>query len=334
MLRLEVISDFTRLLSLRDDWRELWESSPSPTPFNSPDWLITWWEHFGSGELRVFLVKDDEPRIVGIIPSFLHNWNRQRQLTLLGSGISDYLDPIILPEHRGEVIRCLTDYLERDGEWERVDWQDLSCDMSLAGLSSDEKLAAHAQPDLACSEIITNRSFSEYWDERPAGLRRNVRRYRNKAEQIGKLEFHITRSYNEKCLQTLFALHGERWRERGEPGMITINKSEPFLRAVAQVFAPRQMLTFFTLTFEGELAAVILGFPCRNMIYAYLSAFDPSYAEFGFGRILLFEALRHAWEQKFQSWNFLRGDEAYKQEWGARVIPKVRLVVTRQPIAP
>ena len=31
---------------------ELWRRAPAATPFQSPAWLIPWWRHFGSGELR------------------------------------------------------------------------------------------------------------------------------------------------------------------------------------------------------------------------------------------------------------------------------------------
>ncbi|HEY7305168.1 MAG TPA: GNAT family N-acetyltransferase, partial [Bryobacteraceae bacterium] len=58
-------------------------------------------------------------------------------------------------------------------------------------------------------------------------------------------------------------------------------------------------------------------------------AFDPEYSTFGFGRTLLYHALRYAFETGYESWNFLRGNEPYKFDWGARSIPKARLLITR-----
>jgi hypothetical protein len=46
--------------------------------------------------------------------------------------------------------------------------------------------------------------------------------------------------------------------------------------------------------------------------------------------VLLFEALRHCFEQGIQAWNFLRGDEPYKALWGAETIPKLRLILVRR----
>ena len=77
------------------------------------------------------------------------------------------------------------------------------------------------------------------------------------------------------------------------------------------------------------MAAVIVAFSHQGELFAYLSAFDPAYGAFGFGRILLYEAVRHASREGYSYWNFLRGDEPYKTDWGATPIGKSRVIVTR-----
>ncbi len=53
-----------------------------------PEWLLTWWWHFGSGRLRVMVFRQ-MGEVAGVLPCFLHPWNGRRQLTLVGSGITD-----------------------------------------------------------------------------------------------------------------------------------------------------------------------------------------------------------------------------------------------------
>lgn len=269
--------------------------------------------------------------MIGLVPCFLHEWEGRRQLTLIGSGISDYLEPVMEPTFHQEIVDCFRDHLAEGRDWDICDWQDLSSGTPLGGVGSSGGLRVQCQPDSPCSAIAIEKSFAEFWAERPAGLRRNVRRYREKAEQIAAVEFDAV-SYEPACLEALIRLHSARWRKQGQPGMISANRSADFLRDIAEAFRGRKMLLFFSLRFQGEIVAVIMAFAHRNVLYGYLSAFDPSYADFGFGRIMLFDSLRFAFERRFASWNFLRGNEPYKLDWGAVAIPKSRLVITRPRI--
>ncbi len=331
VLELEVITDISRLIEIKDKWLNLEDRLDYRTPFQSPDWLLTWWRHFGNGDLRVFVFRNPNKEIVGILPAFLHEWQAKRQLTLIGSGISDFLEPALMPDVAQEAARCLADYLYRDPEWEVCNWQDLSADTVLTQCTVGRVLKVSLLSDIPCAEIRIDGGFSEFWAERPSGLRRNVRRYREKAEQVGRIETCVIESSNEECLEALIRLHSARWREAGEPGMIAANRSAAFLRDVVERFEQRAMLLFFSLRFRNEVAAVILTFPYRGTLYAYLSAFDPAYAAFGFGRTLLHDALKYAVSNGYRAWNFLRGNEPYKVEWGAREIPKSRLIIQREP---
>lgn len=328
-LELEVINSLSRLHGIRREWSRLEASLPDLTPFQTPEWLLTWWHHFGGGELQVYAFRNADGTLVGIVPAFLHDWEGRRQLTLIGSGISDYLDPLFAASEQERVVGCLREHLQSQPGWDICNWQDLSADTPLAATGLDARLLAQLEPDQPCSAISIDQTFAGYWAARPSGLRRNERRYRSKAEQLAPISINVNRSNDKECLDALVGLHSARWREQGEPGMIVANRSAKFLRDVVHEFASREMLLVFSLRFQGEIAAVILGFPYRNVIYAYLSAFDPSYGALGFGRLLLFEALQYAFQEGYSSWNFLRGSEAYKFHWGAREIAKSRLVITR-----
>jgi CelD/BcsL family acetyltransferase involved in cellulose biosynthesis len=111
--------------------------------------------------------------------------------------------------------------------------------------------------------------------------------------------------------------------------MIEANSSAEFIREMVTNFSARGLVRYFTLNFRGDLAAIILAFRYRNKIYSYLSALDPNYEILGFGRTLLYDAIRHCYQQGIEAWNFMRGDEHYKFSWGANRIPKLRLQIQR-----
>lgn len=322
----EVICDADRWRDLLLDWRALAERCENATPFQLPEWMLTWWANFGSGELCVLAYRE-HGTLLGLLPFFRHSWEGRRQITLIGSGISDYLEPMILTEHKSAVVQSLQAYLQQRSDWDISVWQDLNRDSPLAVLGE-------VQPETPSSAIVWGHrdfkeGFNEYWAARGPNLRRNVRRYGKRADSAGSLEFAVSNLADPNLMDALVRLHGARWGAHGCPGMIEANRSDAFLREVACAFAQRNMLRIFTLRFRSEIGAIVMAFELRGRMYGYLTGFDPALEEFGLGRLLLFHALRHCFAEGCKSWDFLRGEEPYKAEWGAEPIPKSRVVLVR-----
>jgi CelD/BcsL family acetyltransferase involved in cellulose biosynthesis len=183
--------------------------------------------------------------------------------------------------------------------------------------------------DVPCSEVRFSGTFEEFWSGRPKDMRRNLRRYTQRALLNGELQFNTTGKADPELLDALMRLHAARWQRRGEAGMIEANGSADFLRTVSADFANRDMLRFFTIRYERQIAALVLTFLYANKIYSYMSAFDPRFEPLGFGRNLLYESMRLCYERGYHAWNFLRGNEPYKRSWGAEPIAKCRLKLTR-----
>ena len=318
MLRAELIRDAERLRSLAGAWLELAQAMGGVTPFQLPEWQLTWWQYFGGGELHCLAFWKGE-RLAGLLPAFKHRWNERRQLTLLGSGISDYLEPCFLTS---ECVDALGDQLRCDHDWDVCDWQDLSASTPLRELRG---LSIDARPDTPCSAIPLSGGFEQYWTLRSADLRRNIKRYGRKAEAEGPLAFQVWKHAEPSLVDTLIQLHGERWQRQGEAGMVEVNGSDGFIREISQTDSCR----LFSVQWKGIVVAVTLGFAGSRTIYSYLSAFDPQYEILGFGRYLLYRSLRWAFENQYERWDFLRGEEAYKNSWGAVQTQKCRLLITR-----
>src|SRR4051794_1708876 len=118
MIETEIIEDVQRLQAFRPEWSDFVDRSAAATPFQTPEWLFTWWSNFGSGVLRVIVFRAQR-RVAGVLPAFLHHWNDQRQITLIGSGITDYLDPLLDPLHVPEILDTLRSNLRSWSDWDR-----------------------------------------------------------------------------------------------------------------------------------------------------------------------------------------------------------------------
>jgi CelD/BcsL family acetyltransferase involved in cellulose biosynthesis len=332
MLNLQVIDTLGRLQELSSQWATLVREVETTTPFHLPSWQLTWWHHFGSGQLCACAFFEGD-MLVGLVPCFRHEWEGAQQLTLIGSGITDFLEPPIRVGYDKAVVERLADHLQNQIGWDLCNWQDLASDTPLQRLTDCKMLHTRLVDDTLCTAIPLNGSFDAYWQARSNELRRNVRRYTQKAEAQGVIHFEASENPDPALLHALIELHSARWQRRGESGTIAANQSAHFLRDIATRFANGGILRLLTLRWNNAVVAVIVAFSWRKTMYGYLSAFDPEHEKLGFGRILLFNAIKYASHTGHTAWNFLRGDEPYKTWWGAQPIPKSRLIIKRNSAA-
>ena len=102
-------------MSLRSDWLALWKRSSTATPFQSPDWVIPWWEHFGTGRLCVLaLMKAGE--LLGLAPLFV-NGEEQSSLRFVGTGNTDYLDVLLDDSASHDSVPALFNYICETRSW-------------------------------------------------------------------------------------------------------------------------------------------------------------------------------------------------------------------------
>src|SRR4051812_10674598 len=97
MIGVQVIDRYAEWERLAPEWGWLVDACPDATPFQRPEWLLSWWRHWGSGELFVLTFRHQQ-KLIGLLPMFIHDWQGKRQVTLAGNGVTDYLGLVALPD--------------------------------------------------------------------------------------------------------------------------------------------------------------------------------------------------------------------------------------------
>jgi CelD/BcsL family acetyltransferase involved in cellulose biosynthesis len=114
-LSVDVIRKVEQLAALVPEWRELWRRSEIATLFQSPDWLLPWWDVFGPGELRCVAVHCGG-YLVALAPLYRETGPHGSRLLPLGISLSDYLDILVdpaCPQSANEIARAIeTDDIE------------------------------------------------------------------------------------------------------------------------------------------------------------------------------------------------------------------------------
>lgn len=328
-LEVEEITSTAGLEALRSEWWALWRRTPEATPFQSPAWLLPWWQIFGQGELLTLAFRE-HGRLTGLLPLYVLKAEGCRKLLPLGIGITDRLDPLLTAALARLAVRHLA---SRAHVFDRIDLMELAADSPLLSVAAPEGWGDEVQ---ACEPrpVLT-------LPQGPEELRRAVPRlgklgyYRRRAAALGRAEIRTaTERTLAEHLDALFRLHGARWTERGEPGVLADREVQAFHRLAAAALLSSGLLRGYALHIDDRIAAVLHGFADRRRFHAYLGGHDPDLRHPGPGALMIGHAIEEACREGLESFDFLRGREPYKYAWGAVDHPACgrRLQPAAQPL--
>jgi CelD/BcsL family acetyltransferase involved in cellulose biosynthesis len=115
----------------------------------------------------------------------------------------------------------------------------------------------------------------------------------------------------------LWRLHSARWLTRGQTGVLTDGRSAAFHAEALPLLIDRGIARLYALRIGEEVAGIYYGFSHHTHAYAYLGGFDPAFAYYSPGTVLIGHAIAEAATEGAHTFHFLRGGEAYKYAWGA-----------------
>ena len=313
MLSIELLTSDAEIERLLPEWVALWSRDIAATTFQWPDWLLTWWRHFGTATPVVVTARCSE-KLVGVLPLHILDESGFRKLLPIGVGLSDYLDAVV--DHGVEgVVEALFGEAFRIAGWQEFNFPGLRpgaalltprCPPGIVESRSEEvcpvlPLAATTDPQRAIF---------------PGKKRQNLRRARAETNLAGCALFTAADATNlETVMRELFRLQQERWRNRNQ------SCADPAARAF-HVDAARRLLAagilrLHVLWLDGVIVAVCYGFLAKNIGYAYMSGFDRRFEKLSVGTQLMAHAMENAMREGAREFHLLRGGEAYKYTWGA-----------------
>jgi CelD/BcsL family acetyltransferase involved in cellulose biosynthesis len=320
---------------LREAWQALQPTEHPGAPFRSFAWIAAWWREAPPAIEPFVLVLRRDGQVAAILPAYLEPaFFGGRRLRLMGDDVvgSDYLGVVAPPGQEATAAALFAE--ELCAELRRGGLAELVFD----GLAEDDPLAvalaasdeAVVRPRYQCPAIRLAGSFDAYLEGRPGGVGGQWRRRRRWLAKRPGFRIHELAAPAEVAggLETLFALHRARWRLEGGSDAITGSRVERFHRRSGVALARRGWARVFVLAADGAPRAALYGFRHGGRFAFYQAGHDPDWRCRSVGTVLLGEVIGRCFADGAREFDFLRGDESYKQGWatGARRTVEVRVV--------
>jgi CelD/BcsL family acetyltransferase involved in cellulose biosynthesis len=316
---IEELNSLADLERTRSSWIDLWARCPDATPFQRPEWLIPWWQHLGAGQLRTVAFWSDE-ELVGLVPLYVSTQANDGSSSMLfvGTGNSDYLDAICVPEKRSAIATGLIEHLAAlSNEWDVCEFRQLPATSLLLEAQPEERWVTDLLPDEVCPVIQLPGAGAGIETILSANMVANLEYYRRRARKNGAIQIIRGDESNcERLMAELIRMQSLRWNAAGG-GVLEPKAIQAFHYEVVKEMAGTGILRLHALTIAEEIIAIFYGFSCKGRTYYYLGGFDPDRANISPGTLMIGEMVESAVQEGSRVFDFLRGQEEYKYRWGA-----------------
>ena len=330
-MRVEHFSDWDALGIGEAGWNRLVERCRAPVPFATWQFQTAWLRAFAPGPLHLLAAQDGAGEWVGVLPVYETPTPEGPVLRLVGgTDIADYLDLIAVAGREEEVWKAALPALA-DLTWRTVDLRPVHAASAtpglLAGLTAAAGLSCRVDVEDRCPVI----DLPETWDGYLAGLsgkdRHELRRKLRRAEAgQPRVEVARTPAAMAALMDGFVALHR---RSKVGKARFMDDSMEAFFREFGPALAAAGLAALWMLWLEERPVAALFCLEQAGTVSLYNSGFDPAARAMSPGVVLIARTIEDAITRGFRRYDFLRGEEPYKYEFGAVATDVLRVTLER-----
>lgn len=331
-LHWSVVRDRNAMACLATEWSQLADRCPTSL-FVTPEWVHAWWMTIGRDvEPHIITAREQHPdheegRLLAVWPLGLSTVEygrlKVRLLSPMGEALAsgDRLDPLVAAVGlEGELLSQVRE--QARAACDLVQWAELSRTGALSSALSEDA-AAHriraVQP-----RVLPVADLPASYDEFASRLGKKLRGHVRRQEQIAREQYGLRWRLNDdgtslrSAIEAFAGLHEQCWQHRGKQGNLAESRFRGFVEYFAESAAQRGWLRLHRLCDGEKTLAALMAFHHNGRAYYYQSGWDPAIAKLSPGSLCVARAVRTAIAEGMTLFDFLRGDEAYKQRWSDR----------------
>jgi len=280
--------------------------------------------------LRILAAYADN-ELVGLLPLYIqavpvYGRISVRLLRLVGTGgdtAPDYLGPLVDERFEEEVAKKLAEYaVSVVPGWDVLWLTDLNHGSAfwcaLQDASTHQALVVSETVSAEIAIVPLPQSWEQYLESVHRDRRYTIRNTRRKFEALSDARFKVVSGAPDLAgvFDSLVRLHHRRWQARGAQHAFATPEYVGFHREAVQRCAEQGWIRFYCLEVCGEPVAVFYCYRFREEIFYFQVGFDPAFEKSRPGLVLIGFALEHAINEGNRTFDFLRGEHDYKNQWG------------------
>lgn len=345
MIKIKKITDIKEFHKLKDTWNNLLSSSTDNHIHLTHEWCSIWLEVYGKGMNLFILIAEDETGITGIAPlvirkvgAFYKNSFKFRQIIFIGSGFTDRSDFIISKNNETTGSAFLEYIFQHNHEWDELYlWQ---LNSGTKNFKLFENLSAlNSEYETVFKKTVTTPflkiedDFELYLKNRAKLFRKQLRMYKNNLTADGKnLEFQVVTEIREEHIDLIRKMADYRREICDRRNIFLEEKKLEFIRKMIPIFNEKKYLILFLLNVDGTFLSYDFTFSYNKVIYDWNTSYNPDYKKYSPGRLLNKFIIEYCFENGYEFYDFMAGDEEYKMKWTKDFTENYSLKIQRKNI--
>lgn len=289
-----------------DEWTDLCEEGASNEPFFRPEWFAAFVKNFEKEILLVTVRRGEKLRTV--LPlvkkkEMLHGvpvkklqaiFNLQTQRFDLIHGADE--------TEREEIVKAVWKEIKKQSKWNVLEMRLVKKDSWLNDLlalaESENYRTGIWQMDGAPFVTLPQsddkeKSIETYFKGLSKNRRQLLKKKRRYLEELGRVEFVVTRGYSAELMQKYFELESNGWKGRAGTSVTADKKAARLHDDFARAVAARNALFIDELKLNSQTIAMYISIMYDRQTIGWKMSYDEKYARFSPGNLLFIEVLNN-----------------------------------------
>ncbi len=324
------------MAALEPAWEEFARTTGRQTPFTNSLWIREWFRHVGAEAAPMLISVWDNGQLAGLAPlAVTRRFPGTRVLTTAGAPHAALCDFAAASGRESEVAEKIVSEIALNGN--RWDLGDIADFDPLSRLP--RALSGRADDFVFASKTIPEEPFFSL-DLRSTGTggkpsrkhRYNLKRARKRLGDFASVEFRVVSDADalRAYMPQVFDIHRRRWNGYYIGSLMNDAGGRAFLKEIAKLYLERDWLYLALLTLNEKTVAYALCFRFGDTLYYYNPAFDPRFASFSPGSLLLQDILEDCRQRGVSKIEMGKGRLQYKERLAASPTEAERIIFAKR----
>lgn len=323
----------------KTQWNELVARSERPSVFQTFGWLTSWWETFKDPSWELLLITATAgDSLVGLAPLYLRPLTPEgrggHEIRFIGEEHGDYLTLILDRDREGLIELFVEEILRYTKGATRAVLREIPAETGLAHYlrARSSRIASRITVigEIVCPRLcLTDKQHLETILKKDS-----LKRHTAKLRKLGQVtvEHYLDVNSIASLLSDFFQQHIVRWSATCYPSLFLNPKNCIFYEKFVLAIANEGHVIFTILRLNARPVAFHLGLASYGDFLWYKPSFDITLAQVSPGEVMLRELLTMAALQQFDTFDFTRGDEAFKRRFASEYRTNLSFMFHRSAI--